>query len=556
MKNYLVLFSFVVLCSCKKTGSNVAPPPNAAISALNCSSATASALATAGITYAGNITVPYTGGNGLSYSVGSPISSTGVTGLTATLQAGTLQNGAGNFTYTVTGTPSESGTASFAISFGGLSCSVALSVNDLSLIQYGTPFGGVPDRQNAVIYQVNMRAFSSQGNFAGVTARLDSIKALGVSVIYLMPIYPVGIVKSVNSPYCVRDYLGVGSEFGTLADLRTLVDGAHSRNMSVMLDWVANHTSWDNAWISSHKDWYEQDANGNIISPPNTNFTDVAQLNFNNGAMRLAMIYDMKYWVYTANVDGFRCDFADNPPVDFWQQAIDTLRNISTHKLLLLAEGSRSSNFTAGFDCNFGFGFYYGLKTIYSSNASVTTIDNLNATEYSNAANGQQVVRYITNHDVNSSDGTPLSVFDGKSGSLAAFTIAAYMKSVPMIYNGQEVGMTTPITFPFTSVKIDWTTGQDETAEYKKIIAFRNSSAAIRQGDLISYSNTDICAFTKQKDAEEVLALVNVRNTSIDYTLPAALANTTWKDALNGGSVALANQVTLQPYQYMVLKNQ
>ena len=185
---------------------------------------------------------------------------------------------------------------------------------------------GVPNRQDATIYQVNIRAFSQAGNFAGVTARLDSIKALGVNVIYLMPVYPVGTVKSVNSPYCVKDYKAVNSEFGTLADLRTLVDGAHSRNMSVMLDWVANHTSWDNYWITAHKSWYAQDANGNIISPPNTGFTDVAQLNFNNDTMRLAMIADMKYWVYAANIDGFRCDYADNPPVTFWQQAIDTLK--------------------------------------------------------------------------------------------------------------------------------------------------------------------------------------------------------------------------------------
>lgn len=428
-------------------------------------------------------------------------------------------------------------------------------VTDSAPAQYGTPFGSVTDRRDAVIYQVNMRAFSQQGNFAGVTARLDSIKALGVNVIYLMPIYPVGVLKSVNSPYCVKDYLTVNSEFGTLSDLRSLVDGAHSRNMSVMLDWVANHTSWDNAWISSHKDWYQQDASGNIISPPNTTYTDVAQLNFNNAAMRLTMIKDMKYWVYTANIDGFRCDFADAIPADFWQQAIDTLRNISTHKLLLLAEGTRSANYAVGFDYNFGFAFYSNLKNIYSNNASVLTIDDLNATEYTGAASGQQVVRYITNHDVNSSDGTPVSLFGDKSSSLAAFVTAAYMKSVPMIYNGQEVGMTTPITFPFTTVKIDWSANQDVTAEYKKIIAFRNSSNAIRRGNLTSYSNTDICAFSKEQDNEKVLVMVNLRNKPVDYVMPAAFVNSTWTDGLNGGSVALTQQVTLPAYAYMILKS-
>ncbi len=194
--------------------------------------------------------------------------------------------------------------------------------------QYGTPFAGVPDRQDAVIYQVNMRAISPSANFAGVTARLDSIKALGVNVIYPMPIYPVGQLRAVNSPYAVKDYLAVNPEFGILADLRTLVDGAHQRGLSVMPDWVANHTSWDNAWITDHPDWYLQNASGTILSPPNTNYTDVAQLNFSNNAMRLAMISAMKSWVYTANVDGFRCDYADAPPADFWKQAVDTLRNV------------------------------------------------------------------------------------------------------------------------------------------------------------------------------------------------------------------------------------
>ena len=423
---------------------------------------------------------------------------------------------------------------------------------DSTPAQYGTPFGSMPDRQDAAIYQVNIRAFSQQGNFAGVTERLDSIRALGVNVLYLMPIYPVGTLKSVNSPYCVKDYTAVNSEFGTLAGLRTLVDGAHGRGMSVMLDWVANHSSWDNAWISSHKDWYQQDASGNIVSPPG--FSDVAQLNFSNASMRLAMIKHMKYWVYAANVDGFRCDYADNPPVDFWKQAIDTLRNISTHKLLMLAEGTRSANYTAGFDYNFGFSFYGKLKSIYNSNASALSIDTLNSTEYANTTAGQQIVRYITNHDVNSSDGTPLTLFGGKSGSLAAFTVVAFMKGIPMIYNGQEAGMATPISFPFTTVKIDWTAGQDVTAAYKKIIAFRNSSNAIRRGDLLSYSTADVCAFIKQQGSEKVLVMVNMRNRSVDYTLPASVTNSTWTDALNGGSVTLTGKVSLQAYGYLVLK--
>ncbi|MEO6546977.1 MAG: alpha-amylase family glycosyl hydrolase [Ferruginibacter sp.] len=427
-------------------------------------------------------------------------------------------------------------------------------VADSTPVQYGIPFSEVTDRQDAVIYQVNMRAFSAAGNFAGVTARLDSIKSLGANIVYLMPIYPVGIVKAVNSPYCIKDYQAINSEFGTLADLRALVDAAHSRKMSVMLDWVANHTAWDHGWISTHKDWYLQDGTGNVVSPPGMGWTDVAQLNFTNAAMRLEMIKSMKYWVYTANIDGFRCDYTDGPPVDFWKQAIDTLRNISTHKLLLLAEGQRTTNFSAGFDYNFAFGFFGNLKSVYSNNKSVLSIDSMNNVEYANSANGQQVVRYITNHDVNGSDGTPLELFGAARGSMAAFAVVALMKSVPMIYNGQETGNTTRLTFPFTTTKVNWAGDYAMEAEYKKIIAFRNSSAAVRRGNLTGYSSADICAFTKELAGEKILVIANLRNNTINYTMPTEIANTAWQDAMNGGSKNLATQINLAPYEYWVLK--
>lgn len=423
--------------------------------------------------------------------------------------------------------------------------------NNQDPAQYNTPFSGVPDPRDAVIYQVNMRSFSSTHNFQGVISRLDSIKNLGVNVIYLMPIYPVGILKTANSPYCVRDYKAVNTEFGTLDDLRSLITGAHTRGMTVILDWVANHTAWDNPWINNTS-WYVQNSSGAIVSPSGWN--DVAQLNFQNYDMRKAMIKAMKFWVYTANCDGFRCDYADGPPADFWKQAIDTLRSISTHKLLMLAEGTRNDHFNSGFNYIFGFRYYEQMKTIFSNNQAVSNIDNLNISEYIGASESNMVVRYITNHDVNSSDGTPLDLFGGNTGSMTAFVVTAYMKGVPMIYNGQEVGTPYRLTFPFTSTTINWTLNPNMVAEYKKIIAFRNSSTAIRRGTLVSYSNSNVCAFTKTSGSETVLVLCNLRNTSIIYTMPTAVPNTNWKDAFTGNSVSFNAQVTLAPYSYLVLK--
>ena len=425
---------------------------------------------------------------------------------------------------------------------------------ETSPLQYGKPFTKVPDTRDITLYQVNMRTFGKQGNFAGVLARLDSIKALGINVIYLMPVYPVGQLHSVNSPYCIKDYEAVNPEFGTLADLRNLIAGAHNRNMAVLLDWVANHTSYDNHW-TKNKSWYLQDSGGNIISPPGTGWNDVAQLDFKSADMRLAMIHAMKYWIMAANADGFRCDYADGPPTDFWKQAIDTLRSIPGHKLLLMAEGTKSELYQAGFDFNFGFRFFEDLKKIYAQNRSVLSIDSLNVSDYTGASEGQRMIRYTTNHDVNGSDGTPLDLFGGKEGSMAAFIVAAYMKSVPMIYNGQEVGTPYRLTFPFTSKKIDWTINPDITAEYKKIIAFRNSSAPIRRGRLESYSSDDVCSFTKQQGDAKVLVIVNVRNKVVEYTMPEALKKGSWKKVMGNSTVTSSGRIDLQPYAYLVLKN-
>jgi hypothetical protein len=218
-----------------------------------------------------------------------------------------------------------------------------------------------------------------------------------------------------------------------------------------------------------------------------------------------------------------------------------------------LAESNDNAKYTTGFDYIFGFNFYGNLKNIYSSNEAVTTIDALNNSDYVDASNGQQVVRYLTNHDVNSSDGTPLELFGGINGSMAAFVVAAYMKSVPMIYNGQEVATPFQIIFPFTTTKLTWVPNPAVTNQYKAVLAFRNSSLAIRRGDLTSYSNADICAFTKTATGDTAFVVSNLRNVAINYTIPSGLVNTTWQDVMNGGNVTLSSQLTLQPYSFYVL---
>ena len=417
--------------------------------------------------------------------------------------------------------------------------------------QYGTPFANMPAVDDVVMYEVNLRAFSTTGDLQGVTNRLDSIRSLGVNVVWLMPIHPIGQVNSVNSPYCVKDYKAVSTEYGTLDDLRNLTTLAHARGVAVIMDWVANHTSWDNAWISN-KSWYTQDGSGNIIHPPGTNWTDVADLNYSNSDMRHAMIDAMEYWVMTANVDGFRCDYADGVPYDFWSQAITSIRSIPNRRFLFLAEGTRLDHFTAGFDLMYGWDFYATLKNIYAGELA-SFLYTANTNEYNSVPSGKLRLRYTTNHDESAWQSTPMVLFNGKAGALAASVATIFMDGVPLFYTGQEVGRVSNVPF-FSNSPISWTDNPDMFDAYKQIMSVYTSSATARKGSTIDYSSADVVCFKKTLTSAEMLIVVNLRNNSIAYNVPAGLQNTNWLDALTNNTTTLGTSLQLSKYQYLMLK--
>jgi len=419
--------------------------------------------------------------------------------------------------------------------------------------QYGTPFDSVPETKNIIMYEVNLRAFSSSGDLQGVINRLDQLKALNVNVIWLMPIYPIGQINSVNSPYCVKNYYEVGSEFGTLADLRTLTTEAHNRNMAVVVDWVANHTSWDNPWVSQHSDWYSQDGSGNIIIPPGTNWADVADLNFDNQTMRLNMIDAMKYWTLEANIDGFRCDYADGVPYDFWKQALDTLNTIPNRNLIFLAEGTRADHYAAGFQMTYAWDFYTAIKNVFAG-SSPSTIYTTNTSEYAGVPAGNRKLRFTTNHDQSAWEATPMTLFNGKAGATCASVITTYYNGVPLIYTGQEVGRVSTVPF-FSNSPINWTVNLDMQQNYRDMLSFYSESAVARYGTAVPYTANDVVCFKKVLNADQVLVIANVRNNSTNYSIPTALLNSTWTNALTGASVTLGNSLSLSAYQYLILKN-
>jgi uncharacterized protein YjdB/glycosidase len=425
--------------------------------------------------------------------------------------------------------------------------------------QYGTPFAGVPDTRDINMYQVHIRPFSASGNLAGVTARLDNIKALGTNVIYLMPIFPHGTdSRSSASPYCIKDFKAVGSEYGSLADLRTLVDGAHSRGMAVILDIAINGTSWDHGWTVSHPEYYKR--TGTTIQQLG-NFSDIAALDLNNAATRNAIKDAMRYWIFAANIDGYRCDYANNPPLDFWSEVNSNLRSITSHNLLMLAEGDRQENFQVGFDMNYGDRWFHsGLYDIANGGPVSQRLQDQSTYEYAKATGNQQIVRYTGNHDTYTNDDgvrRPFVAFKNHNGIVANFLVSAYMKGVPFLMSGQEIDYEPKTDWPWTNFKFNWSQNPTAAADFAKILNFRTASAAIRRGDLTTYANDDISIFTKTLGSEKVIVMSNLRNAAKSYVIPAALAGTYVNPYNNNASVTLTAGSTrnFAAFEYLVLTN-
>lgn len=412
------------------------------------------------------------------------------------------------------------------------------------------PFENIPGLDEMVVYEVNLRSYSNAGTINGLKTELDHIQSLGVNVVWIMPLYPIGQERGINSPYSISDYEDVNPEFGSLDDLKRLVNEAHSRDMAVILDWVANHTAWDHPWISEHPEWYSQDEDGNIISPPGTGWEDVADLDFDNQDMRNEMIEAMSFWVKEAGIDGFRCDAVDFVPQDFWSEAIDGVDEVTEKDLIWLGEGGESWNFTAGFEFNYSWDFYGRIKNVYSEGLLASSLFAVHNQEYSVVPSGKSKLRYITNHDVYAWDETPHEVYD--EGQVGAFVATAFMPGIPLIYSGQEVANPELISF-FDQNPIDWSQNPEILEQYQEVMNVWTNSPAVHSGTVQSYATSDIIAFTRIHEEEEVLILVNVRSDQMAISVEPGISGS-WENAFDGEVIMLEDQITLSGYEYLILK--
>jgi glycosidase len=399
----------------------------------------------------------------------------------------------------------------------------------------------LPAVDDIAMYQVNPRVFAPANSLNAVAARIDSIRDLGVNIMWVMPIYPIGIEKGKNSPYCISDYKAIAPEFGTIEDFKNLAKVCHEHGMGIILDWVANHTAWDHPWVKEHPDWYTRDAETDtIICPQPWNWEDVADLNYDNKDMREAMIDAMKFWIVDVGIDGFRCDVADGVPADFWKDAIDQLRAAAgDRKIVMLAEGKNVDNFTiGGFDMNYGWDYKDELVKVFKG-APASNLIKADKAEYDSLPAGKVKLRFTTNHD-HSTEATPCVEFTNDRGAMAAYVASIFPHGGALIYGSQEVGYPEPINF-FKYVPIDWTAKPEIYKEYQHLISLYNEHPALRKGTMTAWPDDDVLMFEKADDTERYLILVNVRNEQETVKLPES-----WQK--------LGESITLEPFEYCIEK--
>jgi glycosidase len=366
--------------------------------------------------------------------------------------------------------------------------------------------------RDGVIYEIFPRQFSAKGDFNGVTAQLDRLKSLGVTILWLMPIHPIGKEKAkgtVGSPYAVKDYYAVNPDYGAPADLKRLVAETHKRGMKIIIDIVPNHTAWDSVMMKD-KSFYTQDKQGNIISPV-PDWADVADLNYDNPALRRYMIEMFSFWLREYDLDGFRMDVAGFVPTSFWEEARAELDKVKPD-ILMLAEWNSPDLLVKAFELDYDWPLHSVLTEVLQGNRPASAIRENWLESHRKFPRGALQMRFSDNHD----ERRAIARF-GERGALAAQALVFTLDGVPMLYNGMEAGDTTESGYPalFEKMPVFWDS-QVRRPEfprfYQRMIALRQNSLALRRGVVTWLRNSDegrILTFTRTREGEEVLITLN-----------------------------------------------
>ncbi len=373
--------------------------------------------------------------------------------------------------------------------------------------------------KDAVLYEVNIRQYTPEGTFSAFAESLPRLKDLGVDILWMMPVHPISEKNrkgTLGSYYAVQDYKAINPEFGTMADFKKLVAEAHSMGFKVIIDWVANHTGWDNQWIYDHPDWYTQDSTGAII-PPNPDWSDIADLNFDVPQMRRAMIDAMDFWLKETDIDGFRCDVAWGVPQDFWEEARASLDSIKP--VYMLAEDEDHPGLLdKAFESNYGWKLHHIMNDVAKGKETAMDIENYFDSIGDKYAPGAFPMQFITNHDENSWAGSVSERMGEAADAFAAFSFT--VPGIPLIYSGQEAGMDKRLEF-FEKDQIDWSDLKKEEF-YKDLIRLKTENPALWNGEnggFIKFLKTNdedrFLAYIREKDENKVLVFMNLSDTPL-----------------------------------------
>lgn len=403
--------------------------------------------------------------------------------------------------------------------------------------------------RDAVLYQLNTRQFTPEGTFKAAQKQLPRLAAMGVDIIWLMPIHPIGEANrkgSLGSPYAVRDYRAVNPEFGTAAEFRAFVDEAHRLGLKVILDWVANHSAYDNPLTKIHPEWYTRTPEGALTSPQGTDWSDVADFDYSQPALRRYMTESLAYWVREFGVDGFRCDVAGYVPTDFWETARAELDKVKP--VFMLAEWEQRDLHARAFDATYGWGWKEAMQRLVKSGEGAGPIRGYYAGQGETWPQAAMRMVYTENHDQNSWDGIAAQIYG--PAYEAAIALSFTGSGLPLIYNGQEADNDRQLEF-FERDPIIWKQGRHADL-FARLIALKTEMRALHNGrfgapmvEVPTNQSADVYAFTRGAAGERVFAVFNLSPRPLTFTFDKARHHGRYTDALTGEAASFVGGETL-----------
>ncbi len=414
--------------------------------------------------------------------------------------------------------------------------------------------------RDAVLYQLNTRQFTAEGTFAAAQKHLPRLAAMGVDIIWLMPIHPIGEVNrkgTLGSPYAVRDYRAVNPELGTEAEFRAFVDEAHRLGLKVILDWVANHSAYDNPLTLSHPEWYTRTPEGALMSPQGTDWSDVADFDYAQSGLRRYMTESLTYWVREFGIDGYRADVAGYVPTDFWETARVELDKV--RPVFMLAEWEQRDLHARAFDATYGWGWKEAMQRLVKDGSGAGAMRGYYAGQAETWPHAAMRMVYTDNHDQNSWDGVASDIYG--PAYEAAMALAFTGIGLPLIYNGQEADLDRQLAF-FERDPITWREGQHDGL-LRQLIALKTEMLALHNGrfgspmvEVPTNAAADVFAFTRGAAGERVFVVFNLSPRPQIVTFEQARHHGRYTDAQTGEAAAFAGGETLDlaPWGYRIFK--